>query len=206
MPKQNGSGNSNDGNTARRPFANTKLLASITNFSEDLLNTFHAILIAISSNYYINSEKFRSFCETTFSLYMRSYPWYPMSPRIHKILVHGCQINNSSPIPLGCLGENASEARNKVYKKDRLSHSRKNSRLNTMTDILHRAIGSSDPLLSSVSLKERERKNKKKPFSKEVLSLLDLPSTAENENDLQCDSDDDEDIYNIELDEEEKCI
>lgn len=166
MPKQNGSGNSNDGNTARRAFANTKLLASITNFSEDLLNKFHAILIAISSNYYINSEEFRSYCETTFSLYMRSYPWNLMSPKIHKILVHGYQINNSSLVPLGCLGENASEARNKVYKKDRLSHSRKNSRLNTMTDLFYRAIDSSDPLLSSVSLKERERKNKKKALLK----------------------------------------
>jgi len=75
-----------------------------------------------------------------------------------------------------------------------------------MTDIFHRAIDSLNPLLSSVSLKERERKNKKKPFSKEVLSLLDLPSTAEDENDLRCDSDDEEDIYNIELDEEENCI
>jgi len=35
---------------------------------------------------------------------------------------------------------------------------------------------------------------------------LDLPSTAENKNDLQFDSDDDENIYNIELDEEENCI
>ena len=166
MPKQNGSGNSNDGNKARRAFANTKLLASITNFSEDLLNKFHVILIAISSNFYINSEKFRSFCETTFVLYMRSYPWYPMSPTIHKILVHGYQINNSSLVPLGSLGENASEARNKLYKKDRLSHSRKNSRINTMTDIFHRALDTSDPLLSSISLKERERKNKKKTFQK----------------------------------------
>lgn len=68
MPKQNGSGNSNDGNTARRAFANTKQFASITNFSEDLLNIFHTILITISSNYYINSEKFRLLCETTFLL------------------------------------------------------------------------------------------------------------------------------------------
>ena len=135
MPKQNGRGNYNDGKTASRAFTNTKLLASISNFSEDLLNKFHVILIAISSNFYINSEKFRSFCETTFVLYMRSYPWYPMSPTIHKILVHGYQINNSSLVPLGSLGENASEARNKLYKKDRLSHSRKNSRINTMTDI-----------------------------------------------------------------------
>ncbi|XP_033242171.1 uncharacterized protein LOC117186127 [Drosophila miranda] len=211
MPKQNGNGNSNDGNTARRAFANTKLLSTITNFSEALLNNFYIILIAISCNYYINSEKFRSFWESTFCLYMQTYPWYPMSPTIHKVLVHGFQINNSTLVPLGCLGENASEERNKMYKKDRLSHARKNSRVNTMTDIFYRAIDSSDPLLSSVCLKERERKNKKKPLSKEVLSLLELSSTeskdsCEYENDSQSDSDSDYNIYYIELEEEDEVI
>ena len=89
-----------------------------------------------------------------------------MSPTIHKILVHGYQINNSCLVPLGSLGENASEARNKLYKKDRLSHSRKNSRINTMTDIFHRALDTSAPLLSSISLKERESKNKKETAQK----------------------------------------
>jgi len=80
-----------------------------------------------------------------------------MSPTIHKVLVHGFQIKISTLVPLGGLGENASEARNKIYKIDRLSRARKNSRINTMTDLFHRAIDSSNPLLSSVCLKERER-------------------------------------------------
>jgi len=91
-----------------------------------------------------------------------------MSPTIHKVLVHGFQINNSTLVPLGCLGENASKARIKIYKIDRLSHARKNSRINTMTDLFHRAIDSAHPLLSSVCLKERERKKIKKPLPKEV--------------------------------------
>jgi len=157
MPKQNGSGNSNDGSTARRAFAKCEQLSSITGFNETLLNKLHVILVAISCNHYINSEKFRIFCEKTFDLYMHKYPWYPMSPTIHKVLVHGFQIKISTLVPLGGLGENASEARNKIYKIDRLSRARKNSRINTMTDLFHRAIDSSNPLLSSVCLKERER-------------------------------------------------
>jgi len=67
----------------------------------------------------------KSFDLKTFDLYMHKYPWYPMSPTIHKVLVHGFQINNSTLVPLGCLGEHASEAPNEIYKKDRLSHAKK---------------------------------------------------------------------------------
>jgi len=63
MPKQNGSGNSNDGHTARRAFAKCEQLSSITGFDETLLNKLHVIIVAISCNHYINSEKFRIFCE-----------------------------------------------------------------------------------------------------------------------------------------------
>jgi len=60
-------------------------------------------LILISCEHTINAEKFKSLC---------LYSWYPMSPTIHKILVHGYQIINQFIVPLGVLGENASEARN----------------------------------------------------------------------------------------------
>lgn len=84
-----------------------------------------------------------------------------MSPTVHKILVHGSDIINSCLVPVGCLGENASEARNKLYKHDRRSHARKNSRLNNLSDVFHRAMDSSDPLFSSLQLKERQNHLKK---------------------------------------------
>jgi len=102
---------------SKKSFLKCQQLSSITDFDETLLNKLHVILVAISCNHYVNSEKFRIFCEKTFDLYMHKYPWYPMSPTIHKVLVHGFQINNSTLVPLGCLGENVSEARNKIYKK-----------------------------------------------------------------------------------------
>jgi len=71
-----------------------------------------------------------------------------MTATVHKILVHGPQIIESSLLPVGCLGENASEARNKYYKRDRILHARKNSRVNNLTDVFHRALDSSDPYLS----------------------------------------------------------
>lgn len=65
---------------------------------------------------------------------------------------------------------------NKLYRNDRKSHARKCSRLENLTDIFNRALDSSDPLLSSLILKERERKYKKKKFPIEVIELLADPN------------------------------
>lgn len=215
MPKHNGSGNSNDGNTARRAFSNTRLFSSVTNFDQALLHNFFVILITISTNYSVDVDKFKEFCKSTFSMYLSIYPWYPMSPTVHKILVHGWQIMNSSLVPVGCLGENASEARNKYYKSDRKSHARKNSRLNTMADVFYRAMDSSDPLISSICLNKRQNQIKKKNLPQDVIHLLKAvspptqktinsdPENSDSDSDLDHESDCEEQ-YNIILDNEEE--
>lgn len=100
IPKQNGSGNSNDGNTARRAFRNYQLFSSITSFDQNILYYFYIVLITISCEHCVDVEKFKIFCEKTFLLYVNTYPWYPISPTVHKILVHGWQIMNSSLVPV----------------------------------------------------------------------------------------------------------
>lgn len=85
---------------------------------------------------------------------------------------------------MGCLGESASEARNKFYKDDRLSHARQNSRINNLSDVYHRAMDSSDPLLSSLCLTERRVQNKKTPFPRDVIDLLQAPSFCSIDNRL----------------------
>lgn len=118
------------------------------------------------------AEKFKSLCHSTFNLYIEQYSWYPMSPTVHKILVHGYQIINQFIVPVGVLGENASEARNKLYKSDRKSHARKCSRLANITDVFNRAMDSSEPLLSSFCLRDRSKFGKKKLLPKEVIGIL----------------------------------
>lgn len=66
-----------------------------------------------------------------------------MSPTVNKILVHGHQIMDSSILPVGVLGEHASDSRNNA------------SRLQNITDVFNRALDSSDLLISSLSLKDR---------------------------------------------------
>ncbi|XP_049312286.1 uncharacterized protein LOC125778464 [Bactrocera dorsalis] len=211
-PKSNGCGSTNDGNTARRVFANLELFASITNVDIDLLRHFHIILVSISCEFRINFKKFNDFCIDTADLYFNKYDWYPMSATVHKILVHSAQIMEASLVPVGCLGENASEARNKFYKKDRIAHARKNSRSNNIVDVFNRAMDSSDPLLSSICLNNRTKNKLIRRIPHEVTELLELPAVPDNldvastsrheDDDENCSSDDDIEMlseYSFEL-------
>lgn len=56
VPKQ-GSGTSNDGNTARRFFCDPQLTAEITGISEELIQRLHTIQQAITCGYKINVLK-----------------------------------------------------------------------------------------------------------------------------------------------------
>lgn len=73
--KQNGSGN--DGNTARIAFANYQLFSSITSFDQQFGCTCS----------FVDVDKFKTFCKQSFLLHVNTYPWYPMSPTVHKILI-----------------------------------------------------------------------------------------------------------------------
>ena len=57
IPKQ-GYGSSNDGNTARRFFENSRVSASITVIDQNLIDKFHVILQVISCGFDINVVKF----------------------------------------------------------------------------------------------------------------------------------------------------
>lgn len=62
-PIPNGSGNSNDGNTARRAFSDVALLASILNVEEQLLKNFYIILVNISYEHKLAQASLKPFVE-----------------------------------------------------------------------------------------------------------------------------------------------
>jgi len=142
-----------------------------------------------------------------------------MSATVHKVLMHGYQIIEASILPLGVLGENASEARNKYYKSDRRLHARKSSRQNNMAVVFHRAMDSSDPLVSSIYLTKRLVQQNKLPLPADVIQLLESPNllyscNMNNNNNVpdfntsNSDSDSDSDSENpfsIEIDVEDDC-
>ncbi|XP_011872388.1 PREDICTED: uncharacterized protein LOC105564550 [Vollenhovia emeryi] len=172
MPKPGGSGTSNDGNTARRAFQDPALFATCLGLKQTLIENFRIILIALSCKFPLNANLFEEYCRSTAEIYVSEYKWYPMPPTVHKILMHSGQIIRNSAFPLGMLGEEASEARNKNYKNFREFHSRKHSRIANLTDMFNRALDSSDPVLSTMCLNSRIRKRKQLSLPHAVRNLL----------------------------------
>lgn len=179
VPKP-GFGSSNDGNTARRFFKNNKVSSEITGINEDLIIRFYVILQCLSSGHKLDFKKFDIFCWKTAEMYVDLYPWYYMPPSVHKILCHGSSIAASFILPIGQLSEEAQEARNKDIKHFRENHTRKTSRVDLNSDIFHRLLLSSDPLISST----REVKTKKRKLHQSVKNLL-IIDDSETESELE---------------------
>lgn len=95
-----------------------------------------------------------------------------MPSSLHKILAHGAAIiDNFNLIPIGKLSEEASESRNKDFRRYRLDHSRKINRKATKQDILNNFLVSSDPY---ISMKRIKLQRKHKDISDEAKGLLIL--------------------------------
>lgn len=165
-----GSGTTNDGNTARRFFSEIHTTAEITGLDEALIRRFSVILQAISCGEIINSKKFGLFALETAKKCIETYGWYNMTASVHKLLIHGEAIISNFSIPIGHLSEEASEARNKEFRKYRRIHSRKMDRIKTNEDILHQLLVSSDPVVSNLRQKNSEKK--RQDMFPETLEML----------------------------------
>ncbi|XP_054723231.1 uncharacterized protein LOC129233194 [Uloborus diversus] len=168
MPKQI-SGTTNDGNTARRFFANPTLSSDITGLDIELIQRFSIILQAVSSEQEINEDEFEKFTFDTAKLYVQLYNWYFMPASVHKLLIHGRQIIEHAILPIGQLSEEAQEARNKDFKAFREYFSRKYSRQKTLEDIIHMLLITSDPLITKLRSNSKKHENL---LSKEAALLL----------------------------------
>lgn len=164
-----GFGNSNDGNTSRRFFNDPESSSRITGIDISLIKRFNTILEVLSSGFNIDHEKFDSFAQTTAKMYVELYRWHPMSPTVHKILMHGAEVIEQAILPIGQLSEEASEARNKHLRKYRIDFARKFSRIDCNRDVLNRLLLTSDPL---ISCSRNKRAKKSKSFSKEAMEIL----------------------------------
>lgn len=102
--------------------------------------------------------------------YVELYHWYNMPTTLHKILIHGKDIMEKCIFPVGILSEEAQECRNKDYKKYRLRHSRKCSRIATNQDVMNRMMVTSDPLISKLTPSFTKKKHNQ--LSEEVMALL----------------------------------
>ncbi|KAG4079505.1 hypothetical protein HA402_005202 [Bradysia odoriphaga] len=166
---KHGSGNSNDGNTARRFFRDPVYASKITRIDETLIRRFHVVLIAITSRKPVDPIKFETYATETINHYNSLYDWYYMPMTVHKVLFHGAQIMEFFDLPIGYYSEEAQEARNKDFKRIRECNTRKTSRNDTNEDIVHGLLVTSDPVIDQFrKISDRKPMN----FDDEVTALF----------------------------------
>ena len=168
FPKQNGSGTTNDGNTARTFFRNSEAASQITGIDEAIIKRLHVILCVVSSNKEVDVDKFEEYAWDTYKRMTSTYPWFRVPAAVHKLLAHTPKAMRVNNLSLGMYSEEAQEALNKVVKVFKLGHTRKDKRVHTMTDLMNRLLVYSDPKLASL--------RRKPPKKKE----LDLPEEAKD--------------------------
>lgn len=98
----------------------------------------------------IDPEKFSKFALETYNHFVKQYPWFKMPSSVHKILLHGADVIKNNIMAIGKLTEEASEARNKDFRRYREHNTRKHSRVESNRDLLNALLVSSDPLLSNM--------------------------------------------------------
>ena len=165
-----GSGTTNDGNTARKFFSDPRKTALATGVDEDLITKFSNILQVLTSGHKINCEKFEKYANETARIYVEKYPWYYMPTCVHKVLMHGSAVIRSFLVPIGQLSEEALEAGNRVFRNTRLFHARKTSRIDNLMDIIHYLLAYSDPSITSYRI---VKDKKHLEYSQTALELLE---------------------------------
>lgn len=164
-------GNSNDGNTARKFFENPSKTAEITGLDEDIIRMFSNILRALSSKISVNATAYHAYAEQTRLRLTRLYPFYPLSPSVHRMLVHGASIIKHCILPIGMMSEEVQERGNKSIRYFREHHSRKCGRQANIEDVFKRLMLTSDPV---ISLNGKLSKSVPNEYPEEIRNLLIL--------------------------------
>lgn len=175
---RSGGGTSTTGNVCRRAFTDPEILANILELNVELITNFRNILVAISCMRPLNYATFQDLCLKTAQLWVELYPNHNMTPTVHKLLIHGPEILRKLPVPAGYMSEEASEACNKYYRRNRENHARKTSRVATTEDMFYRQLDNSDPVIASFRVANRLKFRRSTQLPKEVENLLvNLDST-----------------------------
>lgn len=175
---KHGSGTSLNGNSARTCFRDPSALAKVLGINEDLVKRLSYVLLAFKRKKSVNLDILQTYCTDTYKLFYELYPWAKLNPSVHKMLRHGVDIARNFPLSLAYFAEDAAESMHKCYRKSSLYHARQNSRENRLKDVFNRAVDMSDPLISTIYLEKRIKKNK--PLPSEFISLFELTDDSDD--------------------------
>ena len=206
QPLAGGSGTSNDGNTARRAFADPEKFSAVTEVDFLLIQRLATILTALQTTEAVSSERYAEYALETARIFVDRYPWFYMPASLHRLLIHGSDVISSLLLPIGMYSEEVQESRNKHNRQFRLHHARKTSRVDTITDQFHYLLVTSDPKISKIIV-EKEKKGQRRRRKTAGKHLLDISHLVQqpdinniNDND---DTDDSESDAGSDYEEEE---
>ena len=206
QPRAGGSGTSNDGNTARRAFADPERFSAVTGVDVLLIRRFATILSALQTTEVVNAERYAEYALETAQMFVDKYPWYYMPASIHKLLIHGSDVISSLLLPIGMYSEEVQESRDKQNREFRLHHARKTSRVDTITDQLHYLLITSDPRITKLIVeKERKRRRRRRQTAEKKLSDIShlLQQHDGNNNDEDTEESESESVAGSDDDEEQ---
>ncbi|CAH0552999.1 unnamed protein product [Brassicogethes aeneus] len=155
-----GHGTTNTGNVARRCFQSPELFANALEIDVQLVIDLSKIILCFKCKEELELNKLERFCLQTYCRYYELYPWARMSPTVHKLLRHGCDIARQLPLPIAYYAEDANESWHKYYKRNMVEHSRQNSREHRLLDVFNRAVYMTDPKISLMLIDSRVNKSK----------------------------------------------
>ena len=113
-------GNSNDGNTARKAFENYEIFAEIIEIDPEIVRILRDLLNAINCTLPLDADKFEALCELWLDLFFNSeFSWNVLNPSVHLLLVHGPDLIRYFDSSIGLYSEEGPEANNKVIRSEK---------------------------------------------------------------------------------------
>jgi len=183
QPRAGGAGTSDTGAVARKLLKEPEKLAEVLHLDKEVVKRISVVMNAVCCGEKLDPKKFGAYCEETYEKYLTAYFWYPPCASLHKVLEHAKDVIITLPVSLGKMGEDGAESQNKYLRKDREDNARKTSRVDNLTDMFHRRLEFSDPVIVQKYLKDHPRKTKRiEDLSEEVQQLL-LIQDEEDEED-----------------------
>jgi hypothetical protein len=173
-----GGGTSNTGNVARRALNAPDVLGNACGIPSELVKLAKTLWILLACPYEVDPEKFQALCDRFKEVFFdpqNNVSWYKLPPTVHKVLFHGAAILRKSPVPVGLLSEECSEANNKCMRRFQEHHARQTSKKNNLSDIFFRLMDKSDPIILSEAAPKLLAKRRPEPLPIEVLECLANP-------------------------------
>ena len=146
-----GGGNSNTGNVARRFFSNPEMASAITEINFELIRRIGCMLQALNSGFKINTTAYKIFGKETAMCFVEHYEWYYMPQSMHRLFFHVPEIAEVCPVTIGESSEEPLETSHKYVKHALNHHARQHSYLAANQDIGHYRLMQTDPNLNEIS-------------------------------------------------------